>query len=130
MAGDPAEIRILIVEDDEQTRVLYSAKLREFTLETARNGADGLEKFRAFAPHVVITDLTMPHMDGCELVRCIRSQPSDVPVIVVTGINVKNPVQGEKVEEALRSGASRALSKPFSRAELVAVIEDLLEDRA
>jgi len=121
------KIKILVVEDDEQTRFLYNTKLRDFHLEIARNGVDGIDKFRNFKPDLVITDLTMPQMDGCSLVRGIRELSTSVPVVIVTGINVSDPLQAEKIEEALRAGANRAMTKPFSKSAIISVIQELLK---
>lgn len=108
--------RILVVDDERQiTRVLRMAlQSSGYTVETATNGAEALDKFQAQPPDLVITDLAMPQMDGLELTRAIR-RIADTPIIV---LSVRD-ADAMKVA-ALDDGADDYLTKPFSMPELQA----------
>jgi two-component system KDP operon response regulator KdpE len=107
---------ILVVDDEPQiTRVLRTALAGHgYSVRTAGDGDEALEVMREWMPDLVITDLSMPNMDGLELCRRIRSK-SAVPIIVLS-------VRGEEKPkvEALDSGADDYVTKPFNINELVA----------
>lgn len=85
----PARPRVLIVEDDHDLRRLYAVGLnqRGFEVLLAGNGADALVRAETDQPDIVLVDITMPIMDGWELIG--RLNPPDkgqaIPVIVVSG---------------------------------------------
>ena len=108
--------RILVVDDETQiTRVLRTTlSAQTYDVRVANDGEMALEIMRDWKPHLVITDLAMPNLDGVGLCRRIR-QTSQVPVIVLS-------VRGQdrvKVE-ALDAGANDFVTKPFSMNELLA----------
>ncbi len=107
---------ILVVDDELQiTRMLRMAlQSSGYAVETAPNGQEGLRKFEAHRPDLVITDLAMPGMDGLELTRRIR-QSAQTPIIV---LSVRD-ADAVKVQ-ALDEGADDYLTKPFSMPELQA----------
>jgi two-component system, OmpR family, KDP operon response regulator KdpE len=109
-------VRILVVDDEVQiTRVLRAAlQASGYEISTASNGVQALDVFLKMPPALVITDLSMPEMDGIELTREIR-QRSSTPIIVVS---VRNQEQ-EKIR-ALDEGADDYITKPFSIQELLA----------
>lgn len=82
--------RILIVEDDHDTRVLYRKALEAegFTVHSTTNGKNGLDKLRQFSStiKVILLDINMPIMDGNEFLRMKSSDPKlgEIPVIVIT----------------------------------------------
>src|SRR5690242_768858 len=78
--------RILVVDDEVNARTALADLLREegFEVDMAADAFKALGKYESFAPHVVITDLKMPGMDGVELVRKIRADADAAPVIVMT----------------------------------------------
>jgi DNA-binding NtrC family response regulator len=86
MNVDASTVRVLVVDDDEQDRNYIAAKIGHWGYETrmAIDGQDALEKFPAFEPHVIVSDLRMPRMDGFELVKKLREQPFAPPVIMLT----------------------------------------------
>jgi two-component system KDP operon response regulator KdpE len=108
--------KILIVDDEPQiTRVLRTAlSTQGYTLRIASNGVEGLEAAQAWHPDLIITDVSMPHMNGVELCREIRAL-SQVPIIV---LSVRN--QDRQKIEALDAGADDYVTKPFSIQELQA----------
>jgi two-component system KDP operon response regulator KdpE len=108
--------RILVVDDEPQiTRVLRtSLSSQGYDIRVANDGETALEILKDWAADLVITDLAMPHMDGLELCRKLRSK-SQVPVIVLS-------VRGEERTkvQALDAGADDYVTKPFGMSELLA----------
>ncbi|MGI4854789.1 MAG: response regulator transcription factor [Janthinobacterium lividum] len=108
--------RILVVDDERQiTRMLRMAlQSSGYAVDTAANGVEGLQKFEAQQPDLVITDLAMPGMDGLELTRAVRRLAA-TPIIV---LSVRD-ADAMKIS-ALDDGADDYLTKPFSIPELQA----------
>jgi two-component system KDP operon response regulator KdpE len=110
--------RILVVDDEPQiTRVLRrSLTTHGYEVRTAADGESALDTFGDWPAHLVVTDLTMPNLDGLELCRRLR-KISKVPIIVLS-------VKGEEQikVEALDAGADDYVTKPFGMDELLARI--------
>ena len=108
--------KILIVDDETQiTRVLRTAlSTQGYSLRIAANGVEGMEAVHTWKPDLVITDISMPQMNGVELCREIRAV-SQIPIIV---LSVRN--QDLMKVEALDAGADDYVTKPFSIQELQA----------
>jgi len=108
--------RILVVDDEPQiTRVLRTTLSSQgYDIRVAGDGESALETFRDWPPHLVITDLAMPNMDGIALCRSLRER-SQVPIIVLS-------VRGQERSkvEALDAGADDYVTKPFGMNELLA----------
>jgi two-component system, OmpR family, KDP operon response regulator KdpE len=108
--------RILVVDDEPQiTRVLRtSLSSQGYDLRVANDGETALEIMKDWTPDLVITDLSMPNMDGLELSRRIRTK-LHVPIIVLS-------VKGEERTkvQALDAGADDYVTKPFGMEELLA----------
>ena len=119
--------RILVVDDEANARTALAELLREegFDVETAADAFKALGKLEAFSPHVVVTDLKMPGMDGIELVKKLRSM-EDVPaVIVMTAFGAV-----ESAIEAMRAGAEEYLTKPLNFDELLVVVDKVFANQA
>jgi two-component system KDP operon response regulator KdpE len=110
--------RILIVDDEQQiTRVLRTTlSAQGYDIRVANDGEMALELMKNWTPHVVVTDLAMPNLDGVGLCRKLR-QVSEVPIIV---LSVRG--QDRSKVEALDAGADDYVTKPFSMNELLARI--------
>jgi len=108
--------RILVVDDEPQiTRVLRTTLSSQgYDLRVANDGETALEIIKDWTPDLVITDLSMPNMDGLELCRRVRDR-SQVPIIV---LSVKEE-ERTKVR-ALDLGADDYVTKPFNMKELLA----------
>jgi len=108
--------KILVVDDESQiTRVLRtSLSSHAYDVRVANDGETALEIMKDWTPDLVITDLSMPNMDGLELTRRLRST-SKVPILVLS-------VRGEERTkvQALDAGADDYVTKPFSMVELLA----------
>ena len=117
---------ILIVDDEPQiTRVLRTTlESNGYRVVIARNGLEALEKLRAEPPSLIITDLSMPEMDGVELTREVR-QRMQTPILVLS-------VQSQDAAKvrALDEGADDYVTKPFSIQELLARVRALLRRSA
>jgi two-component system KDP operon response regulator KdpE len=112
--GQPA--KILVVDDEPQiTRVLRTAlSTQGYDVRIAANGSEGADIARDWKPDLVITDVSMPEMNGIELCRELRAE-TRVPIIV---LSVRN---NERMKiEALDAGADDYVTKPFSIQELQA----------
>jgi len=112
--GEPR--RILVVDDESQiTRVLRtSLSSHGYDLRVANDGETALEIMKDWTPDLVITDLSMPNMDGLELCRRLR-HTTQIPIIVLS-------VRGEERTkvQALDAGADDYVTKPFGMEELLA----------
>ena len=108
--------RILVVDDEPQiTRVLRTALTGNgYEVRTAEDGYAGLRTAREWQPDLVISDISMPNMNGIELCRQLRSE-SSLPIIVLS-------VKGEEKTkvEALDAGADDYVTKPVGMDELLA----------
>ncbi len=121
-----ATIRILVVDDERQiTRVLRgSLESHGYEVLLAQDGAEALRLYECAAPHLVITDLSMPNMDGVELTQSIRKLGT-TPIIV---LSVRE--QDQTKVQALDAGADDYMTKPFSTPELLARVRvQLRRDR-
>jgi two-component system KDP operon response regulator KdpE len=107
---------ILVVDDEQQiTRVLRtSLRGSGYDVTTADNGLEGYRQFEAIKPELIITDLSMPEMNGIELTEAVR-RVAATPIIV---LSVRD--QDAMKVKALDSGADDYLTKPFSMPELLA----------
>jgi CheY-like chemotaxis protein len=121
---DPRAPHVLLVEDDRDTREMYSYYLSHSGMRVteARTGRRALEQARRHTPDVVVTDIAMPEMDGLELSRRLRANQTthDVPIIAVSG---------QASDRARQAGADVVLDKPCEPDQLLHVIEDILRSR-
>ena len=115
-------ISVLIVEDDRNIAELLQMYLEKegYAVTMAFDGGQGLEKFRAISPDLVLLDVMMPVMDGWGVCRTIRSE-SNTPIIMLTAKGeLDDKVQG------LKAGADDYITKPFEMKEVLARIEAVL----
>jgi DNA-binding NtrC family response regulator len=122
----PKEARILVVDDDREfadSMAEHMAGLG-YSISVAYNGSEGVEKFRAGAFHVVLTDLQMPGMDGMGLMREIKRLDGRCVVVVITGFGTV-----ESAVKAIRDGAYDFITKPVKLERLEIVLARALEKR-
>jgi two-component system, OmpR family, KDP operon response regulator KdpE len=119
-------MRILVADDEPQiTRVLRASLTSSgYEVLLARDGVEAFDFYRESAPDLVITDLSMPRMDGIELTRALR-QMGDTPIIV---LSVRE--QETMKVAALDEGADDYITKPFSMQELLARVRAQLRRSA
>lgn len=108
--------RILVVDDEDPLRRALTRMLEEagYEVSAAENGARALELLAEGSFAAVLTDISMPRMDGLDLLRAVREHDLEVPVLIMTGSpDVKS------ASEAVRHGACDYLTKPISRSQLL-----------
>lgn len=112
--------KVLLIDDDASLRRVteYSLHSAGFHVLSAGDGKQGLAAFRADFPKVVITDIQMPGLSGYDVLRQVKAERPETLVIVVTAFS-----SVEKAVEAMKQGAYDYLAKPFSRDELVMLVE-------
>ena len=120
---------ILIVDDDERIRALYSACLRTkgYDVREAIGGHEGLEMTRKHLPDLVLLDVRLPDVSGVEVCRVIKNDPklTDVFVALCSG----EAIEAEHKIDGLQVGADEYLVKPFGMQELLARVRTLLRLR-
>jgi two-component system, OmpR family, alkaline phosphatase synthesis response regulator PhoP len=118
--------KVLIVDDNRDLLALITeslALLGDYQVETADNGADGLARAVGWRPDCVVVDIRMPGLDGYQLVRALRGDPStsSMPIVILTALT-----QDYHRFAGLLAGADRYLTKPVKPPELVAAIEETI----
>jgi DNA-binding NarL/FixJ family response regulator len=119
-------LTVLVAEDDLGTRLSVGdyLELLGYVAVTVENGQKALEIVNQCEPHLIVTDITMPLLDGYEFIRQVRRQPAFrlLPVIFLTArTNTEERIRGYQL------GCDAYLPKPFDLAELGAVVRNLLE---
>ncbi|CAN5883619.1 sigma 54-interacting transcriptional regulator [soil metagenome] len=119
--------RILVVDDEVNARTALAELLRDegFDVETAADAFKAFGKYEAFTPHVVVTDLKMPGMDGIDLVKKIRAFEDPAAVVVMTAFGAVS-----SAVDAMRAGAADYLTKPLNFDELLVVLDKVLDEQA
>jgi two-component system, OmpR family, response regulator MtrA len=120
------DARILLVEDDPSIREVTAMGLRAsgFTVSTAQDGAEGLERWRVDRPDLVLLDVMLPRLDGLEVLRAIRREATTPVVMLTARADTIDVVVG------LESGADDYVRKPFEMPELVARLRAALRRHA
>lgn len=120
-------IRILLIEDDEDVRVMIKDRFERdnFEVVEATDGAAGLALYRETEYHLVITDLIMPQMEGIETINKLREYDPDVKIIAISGGGRADPEVYLNIAKCM--GAGRIFSKPVDWDELLQAVRDLTE---
>jgi two-component system, OmpR family, alkaline phosphatase synthesis response regulator PhoP len=115
--------RILIVEDNENLAygLSTSLELEGYEVGLASTGLEGLEEARRWEPDLIILDLMLPEMDGFRVLKALRREGNEAPVLILTA-------RGEEADKVLgfRMGADDYVTKPFGVLELLARVQALL----
>jgi CheY-like chemotaxis protein len=114
---------ILIVDDDPMIRKLIATTLEDvsgYRLQEASNGAEAIQLAVEGKPEIVFLDVDMPHVDGIEACRRLRSDPSTAgaTIVMLTGDSGPTAERG-----ALAAGADLFLTKPFSPLHLLRLVD-------
>jgi two-component system alkaline phosphatase synthesis response regulator PhoP len=117
--------RVLIV-DDEPNIVLaleFLMQQRGYETRVARDGDEALAEVERFRPDLVLLDVMLPRQDGFEVCQKLRAAGwSDVKIVMLTAKG-----RDVEIEKGLALGADAYVTKPFSTAELVSRVADMLE---
>jgi len=120
---DPQDVRILVVDDEDYITDLIAVGLRfvGFEVDTAADGREALAKVAATRPDLVVLDISMPGIDGLEVVERLRRDGVTTPVVFLTA----RDAPADRVR-GLHLGADDYITKPFSLEELLARVEAIL----
>lgn len=120
---DPEQKILLVVDDDETIRDIYSLILRRFgfRVATASSGAEALEKTATNYYDLILVDLLMPGLDGAETIRRIRVNNPYTPILISTG-----HADDSLIRKGLTAGATRVLLKPVNPESLINEVSHLL----
>lgn len=115
--------RILVIEDEPDLRegLQHNLEHEGYQVQTAADGAEGLEIARQMQPSLILLDLMLPGLDGLEVLRRLRQEGHVTPVIVLSARS-----QDRDKVAGLELGADDYLTKPFGLAELTARIRAVL----
>lgn len=117
--------RVLIVEDHEETRILYGKHFEHagYEVETAPDGNEGIAAALRLTPDAIVVDLSMPKLDGWETVSLLRTYPATAgtPVIACTAVESE-----EARARAMALGCSAIVRKPCLPADIERVVRGLL----
>ena len=118
--------RLLLVDDDPTLLLALSRTLQNWldpcTIDACKSAVQALELVKAHTYATIISDVTMPDMNGWQFLRAVKQSQADTPVFLMSGNN--DPVV---VKNALEAGASGFFAKPFDRDELVATVRRGME---
>jgi DNA-binding response OmpR family regulator len=116
---------ILVVDDSPTVGSTVEWMLRTygFTVRIARDGISALSALRTYTPDLILLDIRMPHVDGIQVCKLIRNDPTydTVPVVMLSGLTDQGAIS-----QALSAGANDYITKPVNDATLVMVIEQQL----
>ena len=118
------ELTLLYVEDDEMTRSLGKRKLEKHfaSVWIAQDGEEGLELFAKGGIDLIITDNIMPRLDGISMIRKIRENDSNIPIIITTAF-----IDIDYLVEAINLGVTQFVTKPISMDKLFLAIETAVQ---
>ncbi|MFA6433917.1 MAG: response regulator [Elusimicrobiales bacterium] len=118
------QVKILVVDDEPGIRDLLSYELssHDYTVITAENGEEALEKARKDNFNLVISDVKMPRLGGLEMLEAMKKINPDIEVIMSTGYGTI-----ETAVSAMKMGAYDFVQKPFDLNEILAIIDKALE---
>lgn len=126
-AGASFDIKLLVVEDNTDLRqFLFTILSSDYSVITAENGQQGLEKARAEIPDFIISDVMMPVMDGLAMVHELKQDKntSHIPIIILSAkASMKDRLQG------LREGIDDYITKPFSATYLKERVANIIARR-
>lgn len=115
--------RVLVVDDDPSLSVLLTESLHRmggYDVVVAHDGVSGLEQFFEVQPDCVVVDIRMPNLNGYQMVRALRGDPStaQTPIVVLSAL-----VQQREELAGLLTGADAYLFKPVTMADLLQTID-------
>ena len=121
--------RVIVADDDHDTADSTADLLRldDYDVRSVYDGLQAVEMARMFRPHLVILDINMPVMDGCEAARALRRQSADSELVLIAHTSLTQEADLERVR---RAGFDHHVRKPAGRRELEALVARCLQARA
>lgn len=115
-------LKILIVEDEKRLAQLLKEAINDsfYKVVIAKDGIEGLKKYKTFKPDIIITDIMMPKLDGLDMTIKIKEIDSNIPIIVLSAHSDK-----EKLLKAIDVGINKYFIKPFDPDEVIEHIKKL-----
>ena len=122
--------RILIIDDESQIRSMLRLMLERVGYEIAEapDGIEGIRQYRENPADLIITDLIMPNKDGIGMIIDLKKEFPNVKIIAMSGGGVNRP-EGY-LDGAKKLGATRTLTKPIDRDEMLTAVKETLQDTA
>ncbi|MDK2792774.1 MAG: two-component system, response regulator, stage 0 sporulation protein [Deferribacteres bacterium] len=119
-----SDIRILVVDDEEHTRLGYAEvlKLDDYNVDVAENGLEGLKLAKANKYDVIVTDLRMPEMDGATFIENLRKFNKEVRVVVITAFG-----SFKSYKQMTNLGAVEYINKPVRAKDLKEAVQKVLK---
>jgi DNA-binding response OmpR family regulator len=120
--------RILIIDDESQIRSMLRLMLERvgYEVDEAPDGLEGIRQYREDPADLIITDLIMPNKDGIGMIIDLRKEFPKVKIIAMSGGGVNRP-EGY-LDGAKKLGATRTLTKPIDRDEMLKAVKETLKD--
>lgn len=116
----------LIVDDERHLRLYLRLILSQLGLTTiveASNGREGIERYKAVKPDLVLMDVNMPVVEGIEALRGIVDLDADAVVVMVSSMATR-----QVVEDSVKQGATYYIRKDSSKDEIIQIIRNLIQD--
>jgi len=123
--GRLSNLTVLYVEDEENLRSALQNAIGDEFLEfiVARDGTEGLKKFKKYKPDIVITDISMPVCDGLQMSQEIKKLSREIPIVILSAFSEK-----EKLLKAIDVGIDKYLIKPIDPDELIDILNNIAND--
>jgi len=120
--------RILIIDDESQIRSMLRLMLERvgYEVDEAPDGLEGIRQYREDPADLIITDLIMPNKDGIGMIIDLKKEFPKVKIIAMSGGGVNRP-EGY-LDGAKKLGATRTLTKPIDRDEMLKAVKETLKD--
>ena len=117
------KVNILLVEDEEAIRenLKLNLELEDYKVVAVERGNQALEKFKSEKFHLILLDVMIPEINGFDVLKIIRLQNTQIPVLFLTAKNTSSDII-----EGLKIGADDYITKPFNLEELILRIQKLL----
>ncbi len=118
-------LKVLLVEDEENLAALLKSAIGDsfYSFTIAKDGEEGLIKFSQLMPDIVITDITMPKLNGLDMAKEIKKIDSTIPIIILSAYSQK-----EMLLNAIDVGVVKYFIKPFDPDELMSYISTLSQN--
>lgn len=118
--------KILVIDDDSAVREVIVMALQDagYTIDEASDGREGVSRFKASRPDLVITDIIMPDKEGIEVIRDLKALAPDVRIIAMSGGGRTGNMDFLNI--ATEFGATHILPKPFRLQEMLKVVTQVL----